>query len=139
SGRMATEWPRPPRPRTRPSMATNVPLPSVGESGVDVRNSKRTGALAPQESGRALLEEGTGPLLVVLALGGFDGHAPEFLAPLLREPEQVRLDRRLGAAHRERGVVGDLPKIVVRVGLELGGWHQTLDEAHRERFPIVDR
>ena len=47
------------RPRTRPSMATNVPLPSVGDSGVDVRNSKRTTrALAPGEPGRALLQEG---------------------------------------------------------------------------------
>src|SRR5512138_2607965 len=102
-------------------MATNVPLPSIGESGVDVRNSKRTpGALPPQEFRGALLEERARTLLVILALRGFDGQVLELLATVLREPGQVRLDRRLGAAHGERRVVGDLPEIVVGVGLELG-------------------
>src|SRR5437016_4078541 len=121
-------------------MATNVPLPSVGVSGVDVRNSNRTPeALAPQESRRALLEEGASAFLVVLALGGLDSQVSQLLSALLGETGQVRLDRRLGAAHRERRVLGDLPEVVVRVGLELGRRHETLDEAHRQRFAVVDR
>src|SRR5262245_39910221 len=119
-------------------MATNVPLPSVGESGVDVRTAKRTTReLAPQELGRALLEERAGPLLVAVALRRLDGEVPQPLAALVGEPEQVCLDRRLGAAHREGRVVGDLPEIVVGVGLELGRRQEPLDEAHRERLAVV--
>src|SRR5438309_9941489 len=96
-------------------MATNVPLPSVGVSGVDVRNSKRTpGALTPQESRRALLEEGASAFLVVLALGRLDGQVPQLRAALLGEAGQVRLDRGRGAAYRERRRVRHRPERILR-------------------------
>ena len=97
-----------------------MPLPSVGLCGVDVRNVNRNvGALAPLELGRPLLEERPRPLLVVLAFERLEREVLQLLSALLRQPEEVRLDRRLGPPHGERRVVGDAAQIVVGDSLEI--------------------
>src|SRR5439155_15936201 len=120
SGRTATAWPSAPRPRARPSIATKVPLPSVGERGVEVSSAKRTSrGLAPLELGRPLLEERPRAFLVVLALEGLERQLPEPAPALVGLALEVVLDRVLGAADGQGGVLPDPAEVFDGVGREL--------------------
>src|SRR5439155_23112563 len=108
---MRATWPRRSRPRTRPSRATKVPLPAMAERGVEVRKASRTRGLTPLKLGRPLLEERPRSLPIVLALERLKRQLLQLGAALFGQPEEVRLDRQLGAPHGQGRVVGDFPQI----------------------------
>src|SRR5262245_9238234 len=100
-------------------MATHVPLPSSGLNGVELRSSNRTRGSAPLKLRPPLLEEGAGAFPVVLARHRLDLERPEARAALVRPAREIRLDRGLRAAHRQRRVVRQRGEVVVRGRLEL--------------------
>src|ERR1041384_1229881 len=120
----------------RPSSATNVPLPSVGLGGVELRTATRR--LAALELRRSLLEERARPFLVVLTLRGLARESADARAVRLVEALEVEIDGDLAAVDRQRRVVGDEAEIVVGHALEVAGGDEALDEADRERFARVD-
>src|SRR5262245_8227866 len=115
-------------------MATHVPLPSVGEGGVELRNSNRTNASPTEDLRPPRLEEGRGAPAVVRALRRLAYRGAQARAAFLRVAREVRLDGQLRAAQRQRRVVGEQREIVVGRLLQLGRRHQPLDEADRERL-----
>src|SRR5262249_23061582 len=126
---------RAPRPRASPAIPTNVPLPSSGLSGVELRTTRRrTAGSAPVKLRRSLLEEGASSLAVVLAVERLQAEGSQPLTVLLRHAGEDGLHLSLGPANGERSVGGDRPQVLVRVSLELARRQQPLDQADPERL-----
>src|SRR5262245_32364390 len=147
-----------------PAMPTNVPLPSIGFSGVEERTAMRTtylpgpttsvgtrsaifrwradcavSDLPPLEPRRPLLQEGACPFLVVLAVERLDAESAKVLAMRVCDAFEDRPNLSLRPAHGQRRIGGDRAEVVVRVGLELRRGHEALNQAHVKRFRSIDR